>query len=230
MRYDVIHRVLGDLHDVHSLLEIGPGTGALGARLADRYEYTAVEPDPASAAAAKAEIGDRGRIIEGDITSLDPVPSFDLIGAFEVLEHLEDDTAALQDWVTRLRPGGWILLSVPAFQKRFGDWDVLAGHYRRYERAQLEDLMAEAGLGEIRLWTTGFPIGYLLEGVRHRIASRMDKTENMEEKTAASGRLLQPMDRFGLLTWGLALPFRMAQRPFADSEMGIGLVALARLV
>ena len=76
---------------------------------------------------------------------------FDLVCAFEVLEHIEDDAAAVRQWAARLRPGGWLLLSVPAHQRRYGPADELVGHFRRYDPARLTALLARCGLTDMRV-------------------------------------------------------------------------------
>ncbi|MEL7157397.1 MAG: methyltransferase domain-containing protein, partial [Actinomycetota bacterium] len=53
---------------------------------------------------------------------------FDYVMAFEVLEHITDDRAALEEWLRRLRPGGRVLFSVPAHQRKYGDADRAVGH------------------------------------------------------------------------------------------------------
>ncbi len=156
---------------------------------------------------------------------------FDLVCAFEVLEHLEDDKAALAEWAGRVRPGGWLMLSVPAHQARFAPWDTLVGHFRRYDPAALADLLASTGFGDIQVRQYGFPLGFALEAVRNRIAARRlagGETESMEERTASSARQLQPGGgaKAMAIRYGV-LPFRLAQR--AVPGAGTGLVALARL-
>ncbi len=95
---------------------------------------------------------------------------FDLVCAFEVLEHIEDDAAALRDWAARLRPGGWLLLSVPAHQRRYGPADELVGHFRRYDPDAVAPLLARCGFTDVLVIQYGFPLGYLLEAGRDLIA------------------------------------------------------------
>ncbi|MGH3272910.1 MAG: class I SAM-dependent methyltransferase, partial [Streptosporangiaceae bacterium] len=157
---------------------------------------------------------------------------FDLVCAFEVLEHIEDDKAALTEWAARLQPGGSLLISVPAHQRRFGPWDELVGHFRRYDPPALAQLLASCGFSEIQVRQYGFPLGYVLEAGRNRIAvRRLTRTEastSVAERTAGSARQLQPSGgvRAAAIRYGV-LPFRALQRAFPDA--GTGLVAVGRL-
>jgi SAM-dependent methyltransferase len=152
---------------------------------------------------------------------------FDLVCAFEVLEHIADDTAALGEWLTHVRPGGHVLISVPAHAERFGLADEVAGHYRRYDPATLHSLFADAGLGDIRVVLYGMPLGYLLERVRGPLLARSANNtadDSLEERTTGSGRLLQPSSAAmgGVIAVGTA-PFRILQRAFP--RHGIAIVA-----
>ena len=230
LRYDVVERMLPA--GVTDVLEIGCGRGSLGARLAQRYHYLGVEPDRASWELAQQRIraADHGEV--RNITSDElGTERFDLVCAFEVLEHMEDDAAAVKQWAARLRPRGWLLLSVPALQSRYGPADELVGHFRRYDPAAMTALLEGCGFAEIEIGQYGFPLGYLLETVRNDVARRRLAAaagRSAAERTAGSGRFLQPSGRvLGATTrWGTA-PFRMLQRAFPHS--GPGLVVRARL-
>jgi SAM-dependent methyltransferase len=155
---------------------------------------------------------------------------FDLICAFEVLEHIEDDAAALKEWAGRLRANGWLLLSVPAHQRRYGPADELVGHFRRYDPGAMTALLASSGFTQIQMRQYGFPLGYLLEAGRNLIGRRRLATAGAmpaAERTAGSGRLLQPSGglRSAATRWGTA-PFRVVQQAFPNT--GTGLVVLAR--
>ena len=75
--------------------------------------------------------------------------------------------------------------------------------------------------------TYGFPVGYALESGRNLIAKRSRRGGSIVERTSASGRWLQPSNRMGWATQATA-PFRVLQRPFENTELGTGLVVLAR--
>jgi SAM-dependent methyltransferase len=230
LRFALIEQMLPG--GISSVLEVGCGQGALGARLAGRYRYLGVEPDQASAAVAQRRISAVGAGEVRNVT-VDALGAerFDLVCAFEVLEHIEDDAAALHEWAARLRDGGWLLLSVPAYQHRYGPADELVGHFRRYDPGTLAALLASCGFGEIEIRHYGFPLGYLLEAARNQIGRRRlaaTGAQSVAERTAGSGRLLQPSGsvRGAAVRWGTA-PFQVLQRAFPDT--GTGLVARARL-
>jgi len=231
LRYELIKDMFPP--GISDVLEVGCGQGALGTRLAQRFNYLGVEPDQVSFAVASKRIraaGGRGEVRNIPVQDLGD-ERFDLVCAFEVLEHIEDDAAAVKEWSSRLRAPGWLLLSVPAHQDRYGPFDEMVGHFRRYDPAAMTALLAGCGLTGIQVRQYGFPLGYLLEAGRNLIARRRltaTAATSVADRTAGSGRLLQPSGGPGAAAarWGTA-PFRVVQRPFPNT--GTGLLALARL-
>jgi SAM-dependent methyltransferase len=232
LRYAAIRRLLARAGGARTLLEIGAGMGSAGVMLAHRYEYVGLEPDEASYAVAARRFEGRGvrRMVNGDLSALPASTRFDVVCAFEVLEHYEDDVDELRRWRDRLRPGGWMLISVPAGSHRFAAADDRAGHYRRYDRSDLRSLFGKAGFDEPAIVTYGCPVGYVLEAARNHIAQRQSGHSGLsaEERTAASGRWLQPGEALAPAMAVVAVPFRLLQRPFGGSSLGTGHVALAR--
>ena len=243
LRYDVVSRLLPP--EARTILEIGCGGGAFGYRFALDHDYLGVEPDGASYVLARNRLAPLGR---GEIRhglSDDVVErnrTFDVVCAFEVLEHIEDDEAAVRNWMRYVAPGGYLLLSTPAFQHRFGPWDTHAGHFRRYSPDALTELLTRCGLTDVRAVVYGFPLGLALERGRngylrvrpeasadaaHFSAAVTSAPDVMAQRTATSARLLQPKEWMAPLTqWGTA-PFRLIQRRFPTR--GTGLVARAKL-
>ncbi len=229
LRFDAARRLLPG--EARRVLEVGAGQGAAGALLARGREYVGLEPDAASYEVARRRLQGLGVVHPLDDTAfaaMRPEP-FDAVCAFEVLEHLGDEQAALVRWRGLARPGGWLLVSVPAGRSRMGAADLRAGHLRRYEREDLERALAAAGLTEVRVLAYGFPLGYALEAARNAIARRaLDPSLDQAERTAGSGRWLQPPDALALATRAVSAPFRLAQRPFGGTRLGTGLVARGR--
>lgn len=225
LRYDVVDRLIPP--GTRSVLEIGAGTGSMGALLARRFEYVGLEPDTASYDVAARRIAGAGQLVNTTLEEFASSERFDVVCAFEVLEHLEDDQGAVRTWVEYVRPGGWLLVSVPHRRTRFGAWDVKAGHYRRYDRSDLEAILLSARLERVTTVAYGFPLASAASLVRSALASRERHHSTMEERTAGSARNLQPPEWSARATHLVAAPFRLVQRPFAATRLGPGLVARA---
>ena len=103
------------------MLEVGCGQGVFGARLALGYHYLGVEPDPTSYAVARQRVAAVAPACASATSwpKASVTPSSTWSCAFEVLEHIEDDKAWLTERAGRLRPGGWLMISVPAHQRQF---------------------------------------------------------------------------------------------------------------
>jgi SAM-dependent methyltransferase len=228
LRYDLVQRVLGALGEVRSLLEVGPGLGAFGARIAGRYKYVGLECSFASAKRAAAAVrAQGGEVVCGNESCLGVTCHFDLVCAFEVLEHIEDDISALRSWSSCLGRGGLMLLSVPGFQARFSQSDELAGHFRRYDPEVLAERAEIAGLQVLSIWTYAFPFGLLLERMRNYLAASVEGAVTLRERTERSARWYQPVGVAGPMVATAIAPWRLLQRPFHSKPLGHGLVMLA---
>lgn len=93
-------------------------------------------------------------VIRADARHL-PVPSagLDLVVAFDILEHFDEDHLAAAEIRRVLRPGGTALIAVPADMRLWSAHDVAVGHVRRYERDGLRAVVAKAGLALDELWS-----------------------------------------------------------------------------
>lgn len=223
LRHDAIRALVSKTRP-SSVLEIGVGRGAMGARLAAGRRYVGVEPDDQSRAVAATRMPVTATLL--DDSALIGLQQFDLVCAFEVLEHIEDDLAALREWISYITPGGHLLLSVPAFTARMGPSDELAGHFRRYQPDDISQLLMRCGLVDVQVNVHGFPLGFALENARNLLASRrLVATESIASRTAGSGRYLQPDSYGAAFRFGTA-PFRVVQR--VAPRRGVGLTASGR--
>ena len=233
LRWDVVERLLPRQDPHLRVLEVGCGQGGFGARLAERYTYLGVDADAPAAEVARhrvSQVSPSATVLAGDLADVVPAdPVHDLVCAFEVLEHIEDDTAALDAWTQRLRPGGRLVLSTPADASRLGPWDEIVGHYRRYDLDAMADELRRIGLADVRVIGFGAPLGYVLETGRNLVARRRIAAtagRSMAQRTESSGRTLQPTGRMtGTAMQVASLPFRRLQRLFPRT--GTGLVATA---
>ncbi|HTF12720.1 MAG TPA: class I SAM-dependent methyltransferase [Asanoa sp.] len=228
LRWNVVSRVVSGLRPT-TILELGCGQGAMGTRLARMGTYLAAEPDDKSFETAHARITRLGgTVIHGDHNKIPEGSTYDVVCAFEVLEHIADDAAALAGWLPLVKPGGHLVLSVPSEPHRFGPWDELVGHYRRYDAAGLTARLGDAGAVDIKMIHYGWPLGYLLDSVRDRLAGgKTAEGETAEERTSGSGRILQPSGAAAGALIKLAVsPFIGLQR--MRTGKGPGLVAVAQ--
>ncbi len=129
------------------VLEVGAGTGGNLAMLARFGQVTAVEKDPTARllAAAKARHGQniRAGAMPDELPTAGEV--FDLICLFDVLEHVEEDDETLLVLRRHLAPGGFLLITVPAFRRLWSAHDIALHHKRRYEKVELADKLRAAG-------------------------------------------------------------------------------------
>jgi SAM-dependent methyltransferase len=126
-------------------LDIGAaGGGNTRVLRAHGFDATALEYGAEGAEVAH----ERGiPVVRADATALPFADeSLDLITAFDVLEHIDDDKTAAAEIVRTLKPGGTALIAVPCDMELWSDHDVAVGHVRRYDRSGLADLLAGAGL------------------------------------------------------------------------------------
>jgi SAM-dependent methyltransferase len=113
----------------------------------------------------------------GDLHRLAEAATFDLIGMFDVLEHLPDDVGALQAMRAALSTGGRLLLTVPAHHSLWSYADTHAGHYRRYGVSQLRTVLAESGL-HVEYCTQFMAILFPMMWLGRRLASWQWKQED----------------------------------------------------
>ena len=89
----------------------------------------------------------RGNVIRGDVTRLPFSHDWaDLVLATDVIEHVDDDRAAIREIARVLKPGGVVLIAVPAFGLLWGLQDEVAQHKRRYRKREVEAMLFDAGL------------------------------------------------------------------------------------
>lgn len=128
-----------------AILDVGCGDGLLFPRLAGFGEVEGVEPDPALVS------GRPDRTIHTlPFEDFRPDRRYSLVLLLDVLEHLADPVGALAHCRALLRPGGRVLLTVPAFNVLWTAHDRLNHHFTRYRRRGLGKVVAEAGLREVR--------------------------------------------------------------------------------
>ena len=124
-----------------AILEIGCGTGHNFKMLGQFGHVDALELDDEARGISEKRLG--GGIMSAPLPELAGVPQrhYDLIGAFDVIEHIDDDAASLASIAARLKPGGKFVMTVPAHQWMWSAHDSVNHHKRRYSKAGLKKLI-----------------------------------------------------------------------------------------
>ncbi len=128
------------------LLEIGCGTGHNLAMLGQFGPVDGLELDDQARTIAERRLG--RTVMSAPLPELAGVPEhyYDLVGAFDVIEHIDDDEAALESIATRLKPGGKFVMTVPAHRWMWSAHDVVNHHKRRYSKSALKKLIDKSPL------------------------------------------------------------------------------------
>lgn len=133
--------------------EVGAGIGTYSERIAAQGvdDLLLIEPEPACAARLRTSFANVAEETLPAAPSLRP-DDRDLVVALNVVEHIEDDRAAVAAMAEALRPGGVLTLLVPAHPRLYGPLDRHYGHARRYTKERLRAIVEAAGLTVLDLY------------------------------------------------------------------------------
>jgi SAM-dependent methyltransferase len=139
-----------------TVLEVGSGIGNLSQFLIDRERVVLTDTEPAYRAYLERRFGDLPQVRVRTLMLPEVPPAlegerFDSVVCLNVLEHIENDREALEAMCGMLRPGGTVVLLVPALRALYGQLDIALGHFRRYTPRTLREVFAAAGLTVLRL-------------------------------------------------------------------------------
>ena len=133
--------------DAHDFLEIGCGTGFVLSGVAAAMPQLAVHASEVSSAglAYAAQRVPRAKLFQMDARAIPYVEHFDIIGLFDVLEHIEGDAQVLAQSHRALRRGGGLIITVPQHKFLWSQYDEHAHHVRRYGAPELKMKVVQAG-------------------------------------------------------------------------------------
>ncbi|MGH6956208.1 MAG: class I SAM-dependent methyltransferase [Caulobacteraceae bacterium] len=221
-RRRILAALIGDLRlpKPARILEAGCGPGGNLSMLGRFGSVTALEPDEASRAYAAEHFGVK---VEGGLLP-DGLPfeaeSFDLVCAFDVIEHVEEDAASVAALARLIRPGGYFAATVPAQPWMWSRHDELHHHKRRYRMAPFRGLFEAAGLGIVKVSYFNAALFPLIAGVR---ALKMATGSTSADDDAMPPAPLN--DALAVLFGAEALWLRRAAFP-----TGVSIVLIARKV
>jgi SAM-dependent methyltransferase len=139
--------------DARSFLDVGCGSGYVLASLQTRFprlRLMGVEQSAEGLAVARRRLPDL-ELAQGDARALGHEGEFDVVGSFDVLEHIPEDEMALQQIAAATRSGGGVIVTVPQHPWLWGDVDEFSHHQRRYTRRELAGKLERAGLTVLRV-------------------------------------------------------------------------------
>lgn len=224
-----------------SFLEVGIGEGQFLIILGKRgLTGQGIDISDQAVAKAKANLAQKrlSNIVVEKKNLMDMFGRFDVIFAFEVIEHIEDDLKALKKIHDLLKDDGYFIFSVPAHQKAWGATDELGGHHRRYEKTALREKLAVANFRLIYLWSATYPVGNILKPLRDWLNQRHIKAMqskgwvDRQERTKQSGviRIVNTPDWVYNLLFNrfTVLPALLMQRLFLRTDLGHSYIVKAK--
>jgi SAM-dependent methyltransferase len=214
-RYRAYQFELISRHCGPSVLEVGAGLGEFASQFSGLRRHVVTDVDPAAVEQMRHRFADRPEVealhldLAGTLPEIGPPVA--TVVAINVLEHIEDDTAALRSLSQLVEPGGTIVLWVPGYMQLYGDFDRRVGHVRRYTPETLRTAVLGAGLVPTRVR----PVN-LLGGVAWWIAVRRGGVGSPRPE------LLRIYDRF-IVPVTRALESRVTP-PFGQSVLAVATV------
>ena len=229
-RARIVRRVLetyGHLEAGDTVLDVGCGAGGFMRALADRYNVVGIDTSPLAVEYTRKRGIDH--VFEMRVEDF-PKRDFDVRAAvlLDVIEHIEDDVSVLRATREIVRPGGVVVVTVPAYMWLWSAHDVLNHHKRRYTAASLRKSLAAAGLSPMKLTyfnTFLFPLA-----AARRVIDADEKSDPQRGRTA--GVSCAAYDIASPIVNGVLGAIFAAERhilPLADLPFGVSLLAVARV-
>ena len=190
------------------ILDVGCGTGANLLMLSKYGDAEGVDISEDALAFCRERGLDKVKLGAGEELPYEN-GTFDLVTAFDVVEHMDDDLAGLKEMRRVLRPGGRVLLFVPAFMFLWGLQDDVSHHRRRYRMSELRRALEEAGF-EIERTTYAnitFFLPILLMRKLMRFTGIKAESENNINVSALNGVLGRMLGAESLILKFMNLPF-----------------------
>lgn len=148
---DVVMRRATQKKHPLNILNIGAGTGEDFKILRNYGKLTAIDIDAATVALMPEDLVNE-KLVADACNMPFQAATFDVIVAFDVLEHIEHDTKAVAEIYRCLKPGGVLVFSVPAFNFLFSKHDEVLGHVRRYNKPMIKRLLQTFTLTYLNYW------------------------------------------------------------------------------
>ena len=215
-RFSVIKKLCSKLIlEADRLAEIGCGNGLVQRQIEDFF-FKNIDGYDLNEEALKQNVSIKSKVICYDILDKNKEVEniYDVIIKMDVLEHIKDENEFLKAASFMLKPGGYLIINVPAFQSMYSDYDKMVGHVRRYDAKHLIGVVSSNGFG-INAWSYwGLPLVPIL-WLRTKFIHATDQKACIE-------RGMSP--RSSLINWGLQQLTKL--EPIPQKFYGTSLMAV----
>lgn len=199
-RFQELERFIESNPQIRRCVDIGAGSGLLGDYLRERLpdiEYLWSESSEILSALLTQKFPTSSRV-----TNLSQFSTSDVIAVLDVLEHVEDDWDFMNKLAQQSAIGSHLVVTVPLGKRFFSDWDTRLGHYRRYQKAEIVDLLRNSGYRPVSsryLFPELIPL-LVLRVVSHRNVRRVSRSgSEIGNQSAEFPNLPEWLDRLLLL-------------------------------
>lgn len=181
-RRAIVRKLLQKIKQKEKLLEIGCSRGMFLQELPKEIQATGIDISKEAIQQCKKQNITNVQLMDGGKTTF-AKNTFDVLIASDVLEHIKEDGIALQNWQKILKPGGTLIVFVPACPFLWSKHDEVNHHYRRYTKKQLINQLQKAGLTVTRSSYWNFLLFFptlVVRTLQHSIKSKTKTTDNLQ--------------------------------------------------
>jgi SAM-dependent methyltransferase len=222
-------RISSTLKPCNRVLEIGCGTGNVLRALEVAFPNSSLVGLELCLEGLKhARTRSNAHLVQADIRNSPFSKQFDLVGMFDVLEHIAEDQGTLRLIHNTLRPGGKLLLTVPAHQSLWSYFDEAGHHCRRYSSQDIRQKLIDAGFQVeflSQFMATIFPMVWIFRKMRMRGVREQSGFDSVRSRTQDEFRIVPVVNL--ILTGLLTLEARWVARGH-HLPIGTSLVVVAR--
>jgi SAM-dependent methyltransferase len=206
-------------HPIEKALDVGCGHGIVR-QLVERDLGFVIDGCDLNRRALEMAGTGKGRILLYDIFDRNPalLEAYDLVLLMDVIEHVDDDLGFLSAAIAHLKPGGIVVINVPAHMTCYSKYDEVVGHKRRYNIAQMEWLFRQTNIDPLSIayWgLTLLPLLFARKLVVPFVSRERTIQTGFAEQNVVTRKILSIIQRLEL-----SAPFRM---PTGTSLMAFGI-------
>jgi len=239
----ILHEILNN--QFSSFLEIGPGQGFLSEILCKKGLYgIGIESSQISLNLLNKRMQnfvnkDQYKILNQNVMEMKNDFSVDIAISVMVMEHIKNDYLFLENIKALVRDNGMVLIAVPGRMDKWGIEDEIYGHFRRYEKKELFEMMNNVGMKDVKVSSIGVPVSNMLfnignfltrnSGVQKREKYNKDEQTNLSSVIEVKGKTYFPSIFKILLNNYTMLPFVQLQKVFYRTEYGLTLLGVGRV-